>query len=256
MPDINAFITKIDQAGLSEDSKKMMKLFVTFFNEFHTNNDDKIQELNDEVKSLRERVEKLEHKVEDQSQNNILDQLVISPKDNGGLPVVTKDENPKQIVRKLFQDHLSLELTENDISSAHRIGKIKVDPVTKKPAVDRRRILVRLGRKDLIPDIFTHCKESDAPFFVNESLTPTRGKICYILRKLKKKFSGKITKVHTYKGVPRVFLKSNRPGPSTRTAKETFIEIPTILKLESFVTDHLETTLLELSRDPDDGFTY
>lgn len=248
------FIAKIDHADLSEDSRTMMKLFVSFFNEFHAEKNVKIQELNDEVKSLRERVQNLEHKIDDQSQNSILDHVVISPKDNGGLPVFTKDENPKQIVRKLFKDHLSLELTDNDISSAHRIGKVKVDPRTKKPAEDRRRILVRLGRNDLIPNIFSHCKESNPPFFVNESLTPTRGKICYILRKLKKKFSCKITKVHTFKGVPRVFLKSNRP--STRTAKDTFIEIPTILKLESFVTDHLEKTLLELSRDPDDGFTY
>ena len=151
---------------------------------------------------------------------------------------------------------MSLELTDNDISSAHRIGKVKIDPRTKKPAEDRRRFLVRLSRKDLISNIFFHCKESNPPFFVNESLTPTRGKICYILRKLKKKFSGKITKVHTFKGVPRVFLKSNWPSPRTANTKDTFIEIPTILNLESFVTEHLETTLLELSRDTDDGFTY
>ena len=125
MIDITKFFSKIDRSDLSEDSKTMMKLFVDFFKEFHAVNDEKIQEMNDEVASLRERVQKLEHKLDDQSQYSRLDHVVISPKDNDGIPVYRKEENSKQIVRNLFKVHLSHELAENDITIAHRIGKVK-----------------------------------------------------------------------------------------------------------------------------------
>ena len=190
MPDLTAFVAKVDRSDLSQDSKTLLRLFVDFFKEFAEEYNEKISGLNDEIVTLRNRVTTLEDKLDDASQYSRLDHIVVSHKvneDNNGLPVFTQGENSKQIVRDLFNEHLSLEIADSDISIAHRIGKVKKDPKTKKPLEDRRSIIVRLCRKELIGTIFSHCKEAEPPFFVNESLTPVRGKICYILRKLKKK---------------------------------------------------------------------
>lgn len=230
-----------------------MKLFADFFEEFHATNNEIVEKLSDEVSTLRDRVQKLEDKLDDAAQYSRLDHVVISPKDNGGVPIYNRDENSKSIVRNLFREHLSLELAENDISIAHRIGKVKMDPRTNRPMEDRRSIIVRLCRKELIGTIFAHCKNTTAPFYVNESLTPTRGKICFILRKLKKN-SDKITKVRTFKGIPRAFHKSPRRNTRNST-NDVYTEISTMLQLEKFVTDHLGTTLLELSRHPENGFS-
>ena len=97
--------------------------------------------------------------------------------------------------------------------------------------------------------IFSHCKESMPPFYVDESLTPLRSKICYSLRVLKKKYP-QIQKVRTFKGMPRVFLAPK--GPTTRRnqvddAKLTRIDISTVLDLENFAKTRLKTTLQEES---------
>ena len=254
MPDIERFVGKIDRSGLSNDSKTMLRLFVDFFKEMCAENEEKVQGLNNEITALRQRVQSLENKVDDASQYSRLDHIVVSPKNNQGLPVYSNNENSKKIVQDLFKQHLSLVVADNDISIAHRIGKVKTDPKTKKPLEDRRSIIVRLCRKELIGTIFSHCKQKEPPFYVNESLTPLRGKICYILRRIKKQLPSKLLKVRTFKGVPRAFHKPRGNTRSTAT-KEVFSEISTILQLEDFVKNVLETTLLELSRDPECGFT-
>ena len=254
MPDIERFLGKVDRSGISEDSKALLRLFVDFFKEMCTENEEKVQGLNNEITALRQRVQSLEDKVDDASQYSRLDHIVVSPKNNEGLPVYKKEENSKKIVQDLFREHLSLEVADSDISIAHRIGRVKTDPKTKKPLEDRRSIIVRLCRKELIGPIFSHCKEKEPPFLVNEPLTPIRGKICYILRRIKKKLPKKVTKVRTFKGVPRAFHKPRGNTRATAT-KEVYSEISTMLQLEDFVKTVLQTTLLELSQDSEHGFT-
>ena len=68
-----------------------------------------------------------------------------------------------------------------DISIAHRIGR-------KPNGRDRRHIIFKLCRRDLVGDIFEACKATKPPFYINTSLTPLRNKILYGLRLLKRKF--------------------------------------------------------------------
>ena len=255
MPNLDVFLGKVDRSKLSADNKAMWELFVTFYKEINAEKDKEIAELKGEVKSLQDRLQAIEDKQDVAGQYSRLDTLTISPKkDSEGvfladtIPNFDKAENCKTIVRELFKDHLNLELAETDISICHRLQPPRKAKGDSQPPHDRRNIIIRFCRKDLISTIFKHCKQMSPPFYVNESLTPVRNSICYALRTLKKKYES-IERVRSFKGVPQAFV---RPPTQTTTRsdqrgqeKENLrrIDIPTVLELERFAKTHLDTTL-------------
>ena len=119
------------------------------------------------------------------------DTLIIS---GPTLPPVRNGEKCKDIVRELLRTHTNLLINDGDISIAHRIGK--------KPSAtpDKRNIIFKLCRRDLVGEIFSACRERQPPFFVNCSLTPTRNKVFYGVRQLKKKFPSIIKRCRTLNG--------------------------------------------------------
>ena len=255
MPAFANFLTKVnDSSTLSPETKELMCLMFEALRECSAEKDELIGELKTEVASLQNRVERLESKLDEAGQYSRLDTITISPKKDvngaflpGTVPNFDQPKNTKNIVLQLFKDHLRLNLTDQDISISHRLQR----PRSPTADHDRRNIIVRFCRKDLIGTIFRACKEMTPPFYINESLTPVRRTICYALRTLKKKHSN-LKKVNTFKGVPRVFIAapSGPPSASTRarasvTTDTTLkrIEISTILELENFVRVHLKTNL-------------
>ena len=256
MPDLRVLIGKIERSDLSAELKTMMSLVVDFFQQCTVEKEQELSDLQLECVNLRKRVETLENKQDESNQYSRQDTLTISPKkDRDGqflsetVPTFQRSENTKDIVRQMFKDHLKLELNDTDISIAHRLQPPRSS--SSEPVHDRRNIIVRFCRKDLISTIFKHCKEVSLPFYINESLTPVRNSICYALRELKRKHDSKniISKVRTFKGMPRVFITPSNSRPSTRQKKSSneaslkMIEVPTILSLEEFVKTHLDTTL-------------
>ena len=161
------------------------------------------------------------------------------------VPVAVQGENCKTIIRNLFREHLQLNLNETDVSTAHRIGR-------KQPgSVDKRNIIMKLCRRDLVRDIYAACKNMKPPFFINDSLTPLRSKISFVLRQLKKKFPAKVKGCRSYDGKPRVFIAAEGPQTRSRNSTEASPQqsffITTKLELETFIHDHLKTTLSELT---------
>ena len=162
-----------------------------------------------------------------------------------------KLKTPKKIVLDLFKDHLKLQLADTDISIAHRLPPPRKASESAQSAHDRRNIIIRFCRKDLIGTIFKHCKQMTPPFYVNESLTPLRSNICYALRTLKKKSENIIDKVRSFKGVPQVFVTPTPPNARGRPKKKNAnltpirIDIPSVLDLENFTQKYLNTTLRE-----------
>ena len=261
MSAIETMLTKIRRSGLSQELKELMSLFVELQKDSDAKKDAEIVKLKTEVTTLNKRLEAIENKLDETNQYSRLDTLTISPKKNletnaflpDTVPVYDNAENTKNIVRELFRDHLRLELQDNDISIAHRLQQPKRARASNETDHDRRSIVVRFCRKDLIGTIFKHCKQNPPPFYVNESLTPQRRDICYALRKLKKSHSDVMEKVRTFKGIPRAFIKPPATGRQTRqsqsrntedsTRTSTRFDIPNWLELEKFVKDHLNTTL-------------
>ena len=166
------------------------------------------------------------------------------------------NENCKLIVQDLLRRHTQLNLNPSDISIAHRIGR------TNSTLPDKRNIIFKLCRRDLVTDILNACKQSFSPpssgtsiqerrpppFFVNCSLTPTRNKILYALRLLKKKFPATVKGCRAQIGGDVVVFVV--PAQLSSSSNQNFarnhdrkIIINTKQDLEAFTTNVLATSL-------------
>ena len=97
-----------------------------------------------------------------------------------------------------------------DISIAHRTGR-------KPNRKDKRHIIFKLCRHDLVGDNFEACKATRPPFYINTSLTPLRNKILDGLRLLKRKFPTIVKGCRsTPTGEMRVFIEGSG-GRAQRT---------------------------------------
>ena len=93
------------------------------------------------------------------------DTLIITGPD---LPVASHNENSKIIVKNLL-DEVGATVDLNDISISHRIGH----KPTNAPAEDKRGIVFRLCRSNLVQAIFNACKRTK-PSFLRELLSHTK----------------------------------------------------------------------------------
>ena len=163
------------------------------------------------------------------------------------LPTASLSENSKLIIQDQLRLHTNLNVNVNDISIAHRIGR---KPVS---GPDKRNIIFKLCRRDIVPDIFRACKEHKPPFFVNSSLTPLRSKIFFALRQLKRVFPNIIKSCQSnlngdiiaYTLVPG---QLNSTSTSTRQNYRKHV-INAKTELEKFAQDFLHSTIENLSVD-------
>ena len=207
-PHLETITNKISKSKLNVETKEVFSLLLTYFDHILREKNSQANDLKDRVSTLEKKVEKLESLIDQTSQYERRDTLIISGE---GIPISTPEENCKKIVIELFRQQLRLNIDERDVSVAHRIGR-KTD---NQP--DKRNIIIKLCRRDLVSEIYNACRQLRPKFFVNDSLTPTRSKIAYVLRQLKKKFPEKIKGCRTYNGEPRVML-AEAPAPLTRSS--------------------------------------
>ena len=240
---LDSITTKINSAKLSSETKEVFSLLLSYFDHVLSEKNSVAEELKERVSLLENKVEKLEASMDNTSQYDRRDTLIIS---GDSIPISSPEENCKKVVIDLFLAKLHLNIDQRDISVTHRVGR-KMNN-----APDKRNIILKLCRRDLIPEIFNACRQfRPEKFFISESLTPTRNKICYVIRQLKKKFPGKIRGCRTHNGEPRVIL-ADAPAPLTRSSaasarqKPRHVTINTKLELEKFVCDYLKTTLNEV----------
>ena len=234
--------SRIDKSNLPKETKEILTLLTSLFNDILKVKDNKVTELKKQVNALESKVEKLENNLDETSQYERRDTIIVS---GPSIPISSSGENCKTIVRDLLREKLSMNINAEDISTAHRIGKQQ-----RNGTEDRRNIILKLCRRDLVHEIYANCRTMKPNFYVNDSLTPLRSKICYVLRQVKKKFPLIVKGCRSFNGVPRVFIHNK--GPSTRQRSATNsndlgINIATKLELEMFVREHLNTTLRELS---------
>ena len=82
------------------------------------------------------------------------DTLIIS---GPNLPIAAPTENCKLVVQDLLRRHTKLNLNPANISIAHRIGR------TNSTLPNKRNIIFKLCRRDLVTDILNACKQSFSP---------------------------------------------------------------------------------------------
>ena len=179
--------------------------------------------LRDEISSLKSKIKLQENthiahldslsvKIDSNEQYERRDALILS----GPLvPPVSDGEDCKHLIQRLFRDHARLNINISDISIAHRLGKITRGP-------DKRNIIFKLCRRDLVQDIFAACKSQKPAFFVNTSLTPLRNKILYALRLLKRTFPTTVKGCRsTISGEVTVFVAATGANGGTPTGVPT-----------------------------------
>ena len=187
----------------------------------------KVQSLEDESKNLRDLVSRLEERIDDTDAYERRDCVVFN---GDALPIAASGENTASIATDIIRNKLRINIKQEEISTAHRIGK---KPVNQTP--DRRKIIIKLCRRDLKKDILFACKELKPGFYANESLTPLRNTILYGLRKMKRDdtASAVVRGASTYDG--RVFAWIRTPG----STKDSRISINTRIKFEEFTKKYI-----------------
>lgn len=232
--------TKISTAKLSEDGKLIVDAINRHLLEMKQEFIEKLEEKNKlvedlriEVDTLKLKVSNMEEKLDDADAYERRDTLLFSGSD---VPHGSDGENCANIVIDLVKDKLKLNLQRSDLSVCHRLGR---KPVSQQP--DKRNIVVKLCRRDLKADILYACRQVKPNMYVNESLTPIRGTIMYVLRQMKKKFPDKVSGCSSLDG--KVFAWVRPAGPAVAGSRNARWPINSLLKLQQFSTDVLNTPL-------------
>ena len=95
---------------------------------------------------------------------------------------MTEGENTTEIACNLIKNKLKINLIPTDISTSHRLGRKPQD--AQRP--DKRKLILKLCRRDLKKDLLYASKSIKPDIYVNESLTPQRNTILYVLRQMKR----------------------------------------------------------------------
>lgn len=236
-------------ARLSAHFEAVFKGYMTemrdYFSQIIETKDKEIADLRSTVDNLRERITQLENDVDDAAAYERRDTLIFS----GDIPAVTPGENTNEVVREVLRNKLKLNLQDSDLSSCHRLGRRST-----RQGPDRRNIIVKLCRRDIKADILAACRANKPNFYVNESVTPKRGKILFALRRAKKAFPSKIAYVRSNEGNVVVGLQPHsrdgdegNPGSSGRSERLRRVTINTPELLEAFLRAELNTSLEELN---------
>ena len=150
--------------GLSSDGRMivsiMNKRFFEMKNEFEemktefmtliSAKNDQIDTLSNDVIDLKRKITRLENTLDDEDAYIRRETIILS---GTCVPEVTSGEICSNIVQKLVRDKLRIQLNDNDISVAHRLGK---KPITQGP--DKRGIVVKLCRRDTKRQILSEKK--------------------------------------------------------------------------------------------------
>ena len=228
----------INDMDLTESERRIVQAITSNMNAWKTEllqeikqRDEKIEVLTEELTILKSSVSKLEEQIENNEAYERRDCLVFS---GSSVPPCETGENPISLMCGVLKNKLKLEFPESAVSTGHRLG---AKPRTQ--GEDRRAIIMKFCRRETKMEILNACKQvKPQNLYANESLTPTRSKIMYILRQAKKSHSSKISACKSIEGRVAVWVKP--PRPNAPGARDTRIFVNTRVQLEKFLSDFLE----------------
>ena len=196
--------------------------------------DEEIATLKESVQELRAVVSKLRNEVDEGEAYERRDTLILSGDD---LPPCETGEVTANICCDLIKEKIKVNLIPSDISISHRIGK---KPVSQGP--DRRSIMVKLCRRDVKTSLLDACRNlKPRNFYINESLTVTRSRIMFVLRKMKREKDSRVTGAFSRDG--RVFAWAKHSPGSPPGSKNIKIQVNTMTALEDFSLQYMKKNL-------------
>lgn len=226
----------IDVSGLSEEVKVIVAVLTDKLDRIidrMNEKDKKIDKLEIENATLRRDLTRMGERLDDMENNERKNDIIVS---GDIVPVASVGENTSNISVELLRRHISYSLPPDAVLAAYRLGS---RPATQAP--DRRNILLKLKTQELKRDIMQACRTSKPPgLYIRESLTPTRSKILFSLRQLKKRCPDRIDYCGTRDG--KVFIWT-RAVDGRGTNKKLYINSLNVLcKLcsDEFGVDYTE----------------
>ena len=152
-----------------------------------------------------------------------------------------ENENCAEIVRKVLQENLHIEVKREDISVSHRLGRKSTAQ-----GPDKRSITAKFCRRDLKREILIAARvQKPRECYVNESLTPLRQKIAAALRRAKKLPDSNVTGHLTIDG--RIFAWAKSSVEGERNIRYCINTLPA---LEDFCQKHLGCPSSEILAQP------
>lgn len=232
-------ISDVNPEDLSEDGKIIVTLLTqqldmlrSEFKEQMQDKDKVIKNMKIEINTLKVQLLKIEDRMDEDMSGERRNTIVFSGAD---IPIVAAGENCGDIIRNIAKTTLRIILNPSDIVMTRRLGKKPVDETR----IDRRSISVQLARGDLKGDILSACRDIKPNFYVNESLTPVRSTILYVLRKVKKKHPGIVDGCNSIDG--RIFAWVKPSDSSSQRNKKVLVN--SHLQLTKFCDDILKDPL-------------
>ena len=197
-PDILAIFSSEINA-LSTEGKAIVTLVVKAMQLIDSNKNESIAKLQNHIGTLESRVAQLEFQLDDISQYERRDTIIIS---GTALPNENPHENTADVVVRSIKDNLHVNISHNDINIAHRLG-------TKKSQLTARPIIAKLHSRQLKSEIMSSCITLRPNLHINESLTTKRRALFKIVWDIRKKHRELFQQCYTQDGKIVVKLKNS-----------------------------------------------
>ena len=140
---------------------------------------EEVASLQAQKRDLQHKVDVLQEKLDDAESYSRRDCVILSGR---CIPAETPSEDTAKVAMELLKNKLNVDLPLSEINMVHRIGKQNVASGINRKCIIK--LVLRLKKYDLRKACKTQDKRDTNKIFVSESLTPTRGKLFFILRKI------------------------------------------------------------------------
>ena len=210
VPDVAELISKeIERTNLSSEMLSLInvicKVIQTQFDHYlakiESSNrikDKQIDSLETKISALENKIINLETTIDDVDQYERRDTVIIR---GPSLPEESTNENPADLIVNTLKHQLHVYMTHSAINVAHRLGS--------KTQGKKRPILVKLQNQAKKAELVEACNTVKPKLYINESLTPKRRAIYYVIRKIRSQHTNLFQQCCTSDGRIVVKLKNS-----------------------------------------------
>ena len=198
-----------------------------------------------EIKLVKSKTNELSNITDLMEQNDRKNIMILS---GTSVPIEQPGENPTLQAKECIENKIpGLKVSTNDIEACYRIGKKTYPQNPNKPP---RKILVKFTSPDKKTEYIKASKKvRPTGLFLSESLTETREKTLYLLRKIRKKMSntGPFVGVTTIDGNIYVYLKTTNSERAQRTRVNCFGALSQLFKrvMKMDISEYIQDPLIE-----------
>lgn len=160
--------------------------------------DKKIEELYEEITELKVKIGDIEGSMDNLDQYERRDTIIFT---GPALPDESSQENAASLIVNTVKEQIKINLRDEDISVAHRLGP--------KTSQRKRPIIVKLINRSLKYGLMGVCIKLKPQIYINESLTPTRLHLFKQILYIKKEHRDKFQQCYTKDGKITIKLKNS-----------------------------------------------